>query len=366
MRARALAACPRPRTPRPRRRPPAAPCAASRRTARAPRRRGSARARRGRAAAPPLARTRPPRELAHGRTRAPCRSRPEGNGGAEGGGRGRRGWVGGRASVERVWRRPAPPPAPLSTKTHDTMSFHSTQCCTYVLLPSKTSGRSKRTASRRACCGRSRTPAPTRARRRGGWVGCVHGRTRHTAGLAGWLGPQSATVGQCAGSRPAVCRPGAAACQRPAPPTGWVHTRLRARTALPASQHQPAPPKKKKKTDSLNFERRSAFVDVETNAHFPSKGSRNAAMKQQSRYFSLYSACLYVEMVVDFSYRCRNIRWSSSSCLTCDLRWREEQRGGGRGGVARARGRRGTHRTRSTPPAPPPPPSQSPCRSSCP
>ena len=243
MRAHACAACPRPRTPRPRRRPPAAPCAASRRTARAPRRRGSARARRGRAAAPPLARTRPPHELAHGRTRAPCRSRPEGNGGAEGGGRGRRGWVGGRASVERVWRRPAPPPAPLSTKTHDTMSFHSTQCCTYILLHSNTSGRSKRTASRRrpahACCERSRTPAPTRARAPGRWVGCVHGRTRTAARLAGWglsqplsvsaRGPGLRCVSQAQQPvsgprlRPAGCTPGYEHAQRSPPASTSQH-----------------------------------------------------------------------------------------------------------------------------------------------
>lgn len=189
--------------------------------------------------------------------------------------------MGGRASVERVWRRPAPPPAPLSTKTHDTMSFHSTQCCTYILLHPNTSGRSKRTASRPACCGRSRTPGADPGEGAGSVGGvCPRPDAAHR-GPAGWLGPQSATVGQCAGSRPAVCQPGAAACQRPAPPTGWVHTRLRARTALPASQHQPAPPKKKK-TDSLNFERRSAFVDVETNAHFPLKGSRNAALNNRA------------------------------------------------------------------------------------
>lgn len=290
--------------------------------------------------------------------------------------------MGGRASVERVWRHPAPPPAPLSTKTHDTMSFQSTchsrlyctHCTsyTYVLFPSNTSGRSKRTASRRrparACCGRSRTPAPTRASAPGGWVGCVHGRTRHTAAwLAGWGLSQSARHSRCRSvrgvpaSRVSALRSSLSAARA----SDWLGAPPAQSTHSAPCQHTSQHRQRKKKPDSLNFERRSAFVDVETNAHFPSKGTRNAALKQQSRHFSLCSGCLYVEVVVDFSYRCCNIRWSSSSCLTCDLRWRE-QRGGGRGGVARARGRRGTHRTRSTPPAPPPPPSQSPCRSSCP
>ena len=244
------------------------------------------------------------------------------------------------------------------------MSFHSTQCCTYILLHPNTSGRSKRTASRPACCGRSRTPGADPGEGAGSVGGvCPRPDAAHR-GPAGWLGPQSATVGQCAGSRPAVCQPGAAACQRPAPPTGWVHTRLRARTALPASQHQPAPPKKKKNRFA-QFREKICICGRRNERALSIERVAERRPKQQSRHFSLYSACLYVEMVVDFSYRCCNIRWSSSSCLTCDLRWRG-QRGGGRGGVARARGRRGTHRTRSTPPAPPPPPSQSPCRSSCP